>query len=523
MSQPWSSGGVKSISLYRKSERNGLVSSSESLFISSKEVMARTGISRATLNNYISLDLIPSPEVRKPDVRGGPTKIGYFPHWVVERIKEIQQLKDQGMRMSHIALHFMGEKREIWTEPDEQHRESTYQSTYGWIDRIVFPAIVVNHAWEIMWLNDKRTDQILSGGVRRYPSVLKNNLFGPIVVAELQNSFTNWREILLPHMRLAKKELQEDTLRHLYGEADSRTQNDVLQLWDLVDELEDFPLSQQKLGMKHRDGRISDCTLISWRSHQGRLLLYIPANMQLDHMIDLAIGKTNLPDSVLHQKAPSPRPVCILAARLQSDLHMRTALPPEKYFALINQIILSANQCCRDHGGTPGRSFQQGTVCFFLAESESEKEHLFQALLCGQSLQNLIREIDSQWRYKQRWNNTLRMSIGIHYGDEWLGTVASPLAFEFTVAGDTLIQAVKLSEFSQGGTVWASKEVIESLSSHHRERVEFGIRAGVHQERFLSPSIYSPITDLIEQGELERKRLHIIRNLVVSEIFNIVV
>ena len=74
--------------------------------------MARTGISRATLNNYINLDLIPSPSVRPPEEPGGPTKIGYFPEWVVERIEKIQQLKGQGMRMSQIAVHIMDEQEE---------------------------------------------------------------------------------------------------------------------------------------------------------------------------------------------------------------------------------------------------------------------------------------------------------------------------------------------------------------------------------------------------------------------------
>jgi hypothetical protein len=53
--------------------------------------MARTGISRATLNNYIGLNLIPPPTVRKPEEIGGPTKIGYFPEWVVNRIDRIRQ------------------------------------------------------------------------------------------------------------------------------------------------------------------------------------------------------------------------------------------------------------------------------------------------------------------------------------------------------------------------------------------------------------------------------------------------
>jgi len=496
-----------------------LISASESESISSKEVMARTGISRATLNNYISLNLIPSPEVRKPEYPGGPTKIGYFPAWVVERIEKVHQLKDQGMRMSQIALHFLDEKREIRTDPEEQPLESIVH----WIDRIVFPAVLVNHTWEIMRLNDKGTAQILSGGMRRPPSVSRNSLFGPTVVTELQNSFINWEEILLPHIRLAKNDLQEDTVRHLYREADSQMQNDVLQVWRQADELEDFPLAQQKLTMKHHDGRVTDCTLISWRLREGALLLYIPANLQFGQIIDLFMGKTKLVHSVLPRKTPFLIPLCVLAARLESDLHLRTALPPEEYFALMNQIILGATQCFEDHGGTPGRSFEQGVVCFFLAESNAEKDHLFQALLCGQSLQNLIRQIDSQWKYKQTWNNTLRMSIGIHCGNEWLGTVPSPLAFEFTVVGDTLVQAVKLSEFSQRGAIWASKEVIENLSPPHRKRVEFGIRLGVHRERFLSPSIYSPIKDLMKQDELEGKRLQSISNLVVSEVLNIVV
>ena len=64
--------------------------------ISSKELIARTGISRATLNNYIALSLVPSPAIRRPDEPGGPTKIGYFPVWVIERIEKIREMKAAG-------------------------------------------------------------------------------------------------------------------------------------------------------------------------------------------------------------------------------------------------------------------------------------------------------------------------------------------------------------------------------------------------------------------------------------------
>ncbi|UCG11331.1 MAG: MerR family transcriptional regulator, partial [Deltaproteobacteria bacterium] len=88
-------------------------SDSESRTISSKEVMARTGISRATLNNYISLNLIPPPTIRRPEEPGGPTKIGYFPLWVLDRIEKIRELKAAGIRISEIAAHFSDAEPEL--------------------------------------------------------------------------------------------------------------------------------------------------------------------------------------------------------------------------------------------------------------------------------------------------------------------------------------------------------------------------------------------------------------------------
>jgi hypothetical protein len=133
----------------------------------------------------------------------------------------------------------------------------------------------------------------------------------------------------------------------------------------------------------------------------------------------------------------------------------------------------------------------------------------------------MARKMDREWKSKQAWNNTLRVNIGIHCGRDWLGMVPSPLAFEFTVVGDTLIEAVRLSEFSQRGTIWASKKVIENLSPSDRERVEFGIRLETYGEGFVSLGLYSPVGELLSQDELKGKRLQRIRDLAVTEILDV--
>jgi class 3 adenylate cyclase len=75
--------------------------------LNSKEILEQTGISRATLNNYIGWGIVPRPEVLPPGPQDGEApRIGYFPDEIVGRIVEIQRLKKDGWSMARIAQHF---------------------------------------------------------------------------------------------------------------------------------------------------------------------------------------------------------------------------------------------------------------------------------------------------------------------------------------------------------------------------------------------------------------------------------
>ena len=87
--------------------------------------------------------------------------------------------------------------------------------------------------------------------------------------------------------------------------------------------------------------------------------------------------------------------------------------------------------------------------------------------------------------------------------------------------GESLIESVKLSEFAEGGSIWASKKVIENMSPGDRQRVEFGVRLGTGHERFVSPGIYSQVKELISGDELQQRGLREISNLAVTEIINV--
>ena len=73
--------------------------------ISSKDLLLQTGISRATLNNYIQLGLLPKPEIQSQTLAGDARArlLGYFPEAALDRIDEIRQLKREGLMMDDIA------------------------------------------------------------------------------------------------------------------------------------------------------------------------------------------------------------------------------------------------------------------------------------------------------------------------------------------------------------------------------------------------------------------------------------
>jgi len=74
--------------------------------ISSKALIDQTGISRATLNNYIQLGILPKPVVQSLTANadeGGARVLGFFPDDALERVQAVQILKSQGLSMAQVA------------------------------------------------------------------------------------------------------------------------------------------------------------------------------------------------------------------------------------------------------------------------------------------------------------------------------------------------------------------------------------------------------------------------------------
>lgn len=418
--------------------------------------------------------------------------------------------------MPDIVTYFRKESE----PPPGANAEPPLDAGYQSIEQIVFPAVLVNHIWEIIWINKAAEQVLFQEEIHKIPSASERNILRLFLAKGLLDRFDNWKDIFKVHFRLAKRDVT-DVLDRICRQVESCPVDELKQLWHDAEHLQDRPITQQELNLRSHTGQTAHYTLFSCDFREGTLLLYAPASMQLDHILNLLMGRERLIKPVLSRRIPSLTSLCILACRLDSGLRLRTALPPHEYFDLINEFILMSHQCFKEHGGTPGRSFHEGVVCLFLSAPDSPRQYLSQALQAAYELQHMVSHLDKRWKWEKAWNNTLYINMGLHCGREWLGSIPSSVAFEFTVMSDALMHTIKLSKFAQGGSIWASKKVIESLSSADRQRLAFGIRYGTAEERFVSPAIYSQVQELVSNEELERRGLREISHLAVTEIIHL--
>ena len=170
--------------------------------ISSKDLLEKTGISRATLNNYIKVGIIPRPLVQGPS-KGMPkvSRIGYFPRAAVERIEIVKVLKREGHSMQDIAQRFRNLPD---TRPPGTMTTVSSAQPELTLEEIPSPAYLVNYNFQIEWINREAELMLFAQQVSLTRDLPSRNIFKVLFSWEFQNHVKNWEDLLGFHMSFAK-------------------------------------------------------------------------------------------------------------------------------------------------------------------------------------------------------------------------------------------------------------------------------------------------------------------------------
>lgn len=492
--------------------------------LTSKEVLERTGISRATLNNYISWGVVPRPDVLPPEPQDGAApRIGYFPEETVKRIEEIQRLKKEGWSITRIAEHFAaapaGQPAQAAAEPPRiapppaavRQRDPRVMPDLSFED-IDHPAYLVNDRFEVVWLNAA----VSSADFSRLPADAVSQGVFKYLLQSLPPETELRKTMLLFHLGLARQ--RGASLTDISRDLPSDGAAELERLYQEAQPIASAPVAHAAVPSA-ASGVAQPLAVYAVQFREGVLFVQIPARAGSDH----AVGQRGKPEKSAvegRQRLPALTQVAVLVAELQHADRLWAELSPEEYFELINQIWATVDPIFRRHAGVHGKHPGEGMVCYFVPTAGSD--YLWNALAAAHQMREAMRRLSQEWQLRKGWSTELHMNCGIDEGQEWLGTFRSGAEMEYIVLGDAADRAARISRFSRAGGVWVTRNLLGKLRSEDRKRLSYGIRRpGADGESVFVPSIFSRVEDLLDPGTAGGEVATDIARLSITEIVDI--
>ncbi len=495
--------------------------------ISSKDILAKTGISRATLNNYIKLGLLSKPLVRQATAAEGDAKmLGYFPDSALEKIEIVRRMKSEGLTMAEIVAR-IGMKQGPGSEERFDQALREVESTEGssvteerslrvTLDDLPHAAYMVNYLFELTWYNEPARKDIL-GFEKPPPGSESRNVFLMLLDPSAGRSATTRNQLLRLHLSFAKSRLSKDALHQTLAGLDRQQAALIDELYDQSDVVTGPTVAEVPYVLQNPAGGSESWLVYGIYFREGILVVHVPAGQADPGLLEFLSRRDIVIRNLLRKRLPVLTPLAVLVADLQGSVKICSELPPEEYFELINEIWSAMAPVFRKYYGTYGKHVGDGMVYYFFPQPDSN--YIFNSLACAQELKLEMRKISKGWQLRKNWLNELYLNTGLHEGQEWLGTFQSATSVEIAVLGDTINHAARLSDFARYGAVWATKNLVSKLSAEERKRIEYGItrRGDGNQEHFVVSS-YSQLGTLIDLSSERYEKLRDITTLPITEI-----
>jgi len=205
--------------------------------ISSKALIDQTGISRATLNNYIQLGILPKPVVQSLTAsadEGGARVLGFFPDDSLERVQAVQILKSQGLSMAQVAERLaqtdaLLELQELQVEAavsarantkvtgrsnaprmEQKSKEMLGELSLS-LDNLSHPAYMLNYNFELTWLNEVARKEVF-GFVAPPAKSAERNLLALLSRPEVCLGLEDQRALVGLLLQLASSRMSYESL-----------------------------------------------------------------------------------------------------------------------------------------------------------------------------------------------------------------------------------------------------------------------------------------------------------------------
>lgn len=502
--------------------------------IDSKELLNRSDISRATLNNYIKLGIIPRPLVKSPaGGLKGTKKIGYFPETVLDTISEIKKMKGEGKSMGSIArkVRAVTDERPPYAGPERREPDpssggpqdagTAIQMEDGCLkltlDEIKTPAYLLNYQFEIEWINETAEHSIFGKPIKSIRNVELRNVFRLFLSWEFSNFVRNWENFLDYHMAFYKVKMEKENLSQLYTGMSRRETQYLHTAYDRVQKIPMEKIYQHVVDIEGPSGTKDRYIVYTTFFREGMFFLYTHADTVTEGITEFLSNREVVVRDLLQQRLPTLVSFSVLVADLQNSVRICAELPPEEYFELINSMWRILEESFRQYNGIYGKRIGDGVVYYFL--KKQDPDYIMNSINCALAIRERMTGFSNEWKARKKWLNDLYLNMGINEGQEYFSTTApSSTNVEFTALGDTINYASRLSNLARYGTILTTKNLMNQLDDPHRGTFRYGIRKKAEDREVFIENVFSRVDDLLKGNETWRQRFADISTLPITEI-----
>lgn len=140
------------------------------------------------------------------------------------------------------------------------------------------------------------------------------------------------------------------------------------------------------------------------------------------------------------------RDLTILFSDIRGFTAMSELLSPNEVVDILNEYLSAMTEILFKHEGTIDKFEGDAILAFFNAPLEVG-DHASKAVLCAQEMIERVNELQDYWQSHGRGG--LKIGIGIHTGQAFVGNIGSTRRMDYTVIGDTVNLASRLQDLTK--------------------------------------------------------------------------
>ncbi|HTK67727.1 MAG TPA: adenylate/guanylate cyclase domain-containing protein [Pseudonocardia sp.] len=211
-----------------------------------------------------------------------------------------------------------------------------------------------------------------------------------------------------------------------------------------------------------------DFVAASLRDEQGLLigtmvLMYLELRPSLLSL--LGRGDVAMYERMARLVQPERRAAAILFSDLQASGELSRTMSTAAYFNLISELTASFDALVAEHGGIVGKHAGDGWTAFVLAEDVGGPSAAVSGCIrIAQRMRAYAADRAKSFRLPDGLG--LQVNSGVHWGPGvYLGQLVPGGRLEITALGDEVNECARIQQTARGGSLYASKQVLELLDS----------------------------------------------------------